>query len=130
MRLNEIKTVHQGEYDLSEGVIPFHITMTLEQVITNGGVNNSVQHFIMAGLINMFKNGGPSRWPRDLNSYEMATDANLIEAVKTLTPLEAVEMATWLLNELQRPAAFEANPCCAPQMDVVGWMKFVLKKQD
>jgi len=132
MKLNEIKTVNQGEYDLSEGVIPVHITMTLEQVISAGKVTNSVQHFIMAGLVSMFKNGGPSRWPRDLNSYAMATGSDLIEAVKSLSDADAVEMATWMINELQNPVNFETQPCpCSnPQMHVVDWMRWVLKKQD
>lgn len=132
MKLNEIKTVNKGEFDLSEGVIPVHITMTLEQVISAGKVTNSVQHFIMAGLVSMFKNGGPSRWPRDLNSYAMATSSDLIEAVKSLSDTEAVGMATWMINELQNPATFESNPyaCSNPHMQTVEWIKWVLKRQD
>ena len=131
MKLNEIKTVAEGEYDLCEGVIPVHLTMTLEQVINAGKVTNSVQHFIMAGLISMFKEGGPYRWPRDLNSYAMATGSEIIEAVKTLNDGEAVEMAHWLLGALQTPASFESNPWVCPHpVDTVGWMRWVLKKQD
>lgn len=131
MKLNEIKTVAQGEYDLTEGVIPVHITMTLEQVISSGKVTNNVQHFIMAGLVSMFKNGGPFRWPRDLNDYSMTTSSEMIEAVKQLTPDESVEMASWLLTELCKPATFEANPypCCNPLMGTAEWMRWVLKKQ-
>jgi hypothetical protein len=130
MKLNEIKTVNQGHYDLSEGVIPVHLTMTLEQVISSGKVTNNVQHFIMAGLVGLFKDGGPSRWPRDLNAYPMGTGSDVLEAVKSLTPQESVEMAQWLLSSLQNPVAFETNPHCSPQMDTVGWMRWVLKKQD
>lgn len=131
MKLNEIKTVADGDYNLLEGVIPVHLTMTLEQVITAGRVTNNVQHFIMAGLINMFKEGGPYRWPRDLMTYSMATGSEIIEAVKTLSDSEAVEMAKWLLNELQTPASFESNPwVCPSPTDAVGWMRWVLKKQD
>lgn len=131
MKLNEIKTVAEGDHILSEGVIPVHLTMTLEQVISAGRVTNNVQHFIMAGLINMFKEGGPYRWPRDLMTYSMATGSEIIEAVKTLSDSEAVEMAQWLLNELQTPASFESNPwVCPSPTDTVGWMKWVLKKQD
>lgn len=130
MRLNEIKPVISGEYDLTEGVIPVHVTMTLEQVISAGKVTNSVQHFIMAGLVGLFKDGGPARWPRDLNAYPMATGTEVLEAIKSLTPAESVEMAQWLLESLQNPASFEAMPFAAPQMDVVGWMRHVLRKQD
>jgi hypothetical protein len=132
MKLNEIKQVNQGYYILSEGVIPAHLTMTLEQVITAGKVTNNVQTFIMAGLISLFKDGGPARWPRDLNAYPMATGSDMIEAVKSIFDSEAVELATWLLEKLHTPATFESNPyaCSNPQMNVVEWIRYVLKKQD
>lgn len=132
MKLNEIKTVLKGEVDLKEGVIPVHITMTLEQVVRDGGITNNVQYFIMAGLIEMFKNGGPTKWPRELRPYEMTTSAALIESVKNLAPEQAAGMAVWLLNALQVPANFEANPfaCSNPQMDTVEWVKWVLSRQD
>ena len=129
MKLNEIKTVAQGEYDLSEGVIPVHLTMTLEQVITAGKVTNNVQHFIMAGLIGMFKDGAPARWPRDLNTYPMDTSSEVIEAVKAMTPAESVEMAKWLLTSLQGPACFESNPY-AQSGGTLGWIRNVLQRQD
>jgi hypothetical protein len=131
MKLNEIKQVNAGEYDLKEGVIPVHITMALEHVIRDGKVTNPVQHFIMAGLAAMFKNGGPSRWPRDLNEYGMTTNAELIESVKKLSDTESVNLASWLYNELQAPATFESNPYtyANPQMHMLDWVRWVLKKQ-
>jgi hypothetical protein len=129
MKLNEIKSVMLGDYNLNEGVIPVAITMTLEQVISAGKVTNSVQTFIMAGLVSMFKDGGPTRWPRDINSYSMATGADLIEAVKGLNDGEAVEMAKWLLSELVKPATFESNPCTNPTMGTQEWVRWVLQKQ-
>lgn len=130
MKLNEIKTVVTGEYDLKEGVIPVHLSMTLEQVVEAGKVTNNVQHFVMAGLVSMFKDGGPTRWPRDLNSYPMATGSDVLEAVKSLTPDETVEMAKWLLDSLQKPASFESSYTCPHPVDTVGWMRWVLKRQD
>lgn len=131
MKLNEVKPVVAGEIDLSEGVIPVHITMTLEQVIRDGGITNNVQYFIMASLIEMFKNGGPYRWPRELNSYEMTTSSEIIEQVKSFTPELAVQTANWLCNVLRVPASFEAKPfACNPAMSVVDWMNLVLKHQD
>lgn len=131
MKLNEIKTVASGEYNLTEGVIPVHLTMTLEQVVSSGKVTNNVQHFIMAGLVSLFKDGGPARWPRDLNSYPMATGSDILEAVRSLTPEESVEMAKWLLESLKNPASFESTPYVCPHpVDTVGWMRWVLKRQD
>lgn len=130
MKLNEIKVVNTGEYDLSEGVIPTHLSMTLDQIIANGKITNSVQVFTLGGLISMFKDGGPLRWPRDLNAYSMTTSSDIIDAVKGLSDNEAVELATWLCSELIKPVEFETNPACSPQVDVCQWIKYVLKKQD
>lgn len=133
MKLNEIKTVASGEYDLNEGVVPVHLTMTLEQIVRDGKVSNPVQTYIMAAMIEMFKNGGPTRWPRDLNGYEMATSADLIEEVRTFSDAESTKMASWLLTALCAPANFESNPYavyCNPHCSVADWMRAVLKKQD
>lgn len=134
MKLNEIKQTFSGEVDLMEGVIPPQISMTLEQVIRDGKVTNNVQYFIIAGLVEMFKNGGPSRWPRDINSYPMSTSAAIIEEVKELQEEDAVNISIWLLNELQGLATFESNPHAAvdyfhPQMGITQWMELVTKKQ-
>lgn len=130
MKLNEIKTVTQGEYDLSEGVIPVHLTMTLEQVIRDKAVTNSVQVFVMAGLVGMFKDGGPSRWPRDLNSYPMATTSESIDEIKALNPADQTGLAIWLCNALNSPASFESNQYTRPQMTGNDWVRYVLQKQD
>lgn len=129
MKLNEIKRVYEGEVNLAEGVIPVHISMTLDQIINAGKVTNSVQYFILAGLISMLKDGSPTRWPRDLNSYGMSTSSEQIDAIKTISDSEAVELATWLGNELQNSVNFETNPYASPQMDIVGWIRWVLKRQ-
>jgi hypothetical protein len=130
MRLNEIKQVNAGEYNLAEGVIPVHVLMTLEQVISAGQITNSVQNFIMAGLISMFKDGGPTRWPRDLNAYAMATSSDLVEAVRGMSATETVDMAKWLLEKLAIPATFESNPFCNNAMQTNEWVKWVLSKQE
>lgn len=129
MKLNEIKTVNVGEYNLSEGVIPVHLTMTLEQVVSAGKVTNNVQHFVIAGLLGMFKDGDPLKWPRDLNSYPMCTGSETLEAVKSLSPEESVELASWLLEALKNPASYESSSChdCKSMTE---WIKWVKKKQD
>lgn len=131
MKLNEIKQELTGEYNLSEGVIPVHLTMMLDQVIADGQISNRVQHFIIAGLVGMFKDGGPYRWPRDLNAYPMSTSSDMVEAIEHLTPAEAVELTQWLIDSLKNPAGFESNPRCVNSpLDPVEWMRWVLKKQD
>lgn len=130
MKLNEIKTTASSTIDLREGVIPVHLTMTLDQVVSSGKITNNVQTFTMANLASMFKDGGPTRWPRDINSYGSNAGSDMIEAIRNLSNEDAVNMASWLLTELERPAAFESNPACAPQIDIVKWMMHILKHQD
>lgn len=131
MRLNEIKTVAEGYYDLTEGVIPVHVSMTLAQVVKDGKVTNPVQHFVLAGLVEMFKSGGPYRWPRDINPYEISTSAEVIESIKSLSDQEATSIAAWLLDSLQFPAGFETNPYgCHPHNTVAEWVRWVTRKQD
>src|SRR5271167_1452884 len=132
MKLTEIKQVVDQDYNLAEGVIPVHLTMTLEQVIRDGKVTNNVAYFVIGALVEMFKNGGMNtRWPRDLNAYNMTTNSEIIDSIRSLTPMEHVGMATWLLSELQRPVNFETNPYCvrtSPQ-DPTAWMRWVLQRQ-
>jgi hypothetical protein len=131
MKLNEIKNVTKGGHYLGEGVIPIHITMTLEQIIDAGKVTNNVQYFVMASLISHFKNGSSLRWPRDLNSYSMNANAAMIDAVKNLTPEESVEMANWLLDSLNQSAKAEAQKQYVNQdLDTIDWVKWVLRRQD
>lgn len=130
MKLNEIKTVYSGTVNLSEGVIPVHISMTLDQIINDGKITNSVQYFIVAGLISMFKDGGPTQWPRDLNSYSMSINSNQIDAIKLISDNEAVEMAEWLKSELATPEKFESNPYLCNTRSTQDWVKWVLRKQD
>ncbi len=130
MKLNEIKQVNEGFYNLNEGVIPVHLTMTLEQVIKSGRITNPVQTFTIAELTSMFRDGGPYRWSRDLNPYGSESSSEVIEAVKGLSDSDVVELATWLLEQLHTPATFESNPHCSTSMDTVSWVKWVLKRQD
>jgi hypothetical protein len=133
MRLNEINNKIEGEVDLLEGVIPVHLTMTLEQVVRAGKITNNVQTFIMADLMSLFREGTSYRWSRDINSYPMNASADMINLVRDLPNEEVTALASWLLEALQVPASYESNPfaqMCNPQLSPVEWMKWVLKRQD
>lgn len=137
MNLNLLRELVAKEYadstvDLKEGVIPWHITMTLEQIVNSGKITNSVQTFVVAGLIEMFKNGGPHRWPREANLYEyptMSTNSDMISTVRGLTAEEQKDIAQWLILELKNPAAFENNPCQNTNMGVSEWIQRVCIKR-
>ena len=133
MRLNEINQQFDGEVNLLEGVIPVHLTMTLEQVVRAGKITNNVQTFIIADLLSLFREGTTYRWPREINSWPMNAPADMINMVRGMTNEESVELATWLLEALKQPANYESNPfaqMCNPQLSPAEWMKWVLRKQD
>lgn len=130
MKLNEIKQVAPNTVNLNEGVIPVHLTMTLSQVIEAGKITNSVQKFTIAELASMFRNGGPYRWSRDLNPYGSESSSDTIKAVESLSDADAVELSSWLLEQLHAPEVFESNPYCNAALSTVEWVKWVLKRQD
>lgn len=132
MKLNDIKPVITDLIDLAEGVIPPHISMTLGQIVDDGKITNPVQIYILGAMLEMFKNGQNTQWPRQLNSYSMATSADLIEAVESLDSESAAKFAQWVLNELQVMGNYESQSisCCKPHMNPVEWVAHVLKAQD
>jgi hypothetical protein len=118
-----------GEMEmLMEGVIPPHVTMTLEQVVNAGKITNPVQTFLLANLITMFKNGGLDRWPRTLNSNTPAGE-DVIEAVRSLSDHESVDLAKWMIAALQVPATFEARPSpfFSPDAKPADWVRWVTR---
>jgi hypothetical protein len=130
MNLNEIKKIGTAGSLINEGVIPWHISLTLDQVIRDGKVTNPVQFFVMGALVEMFQHGDVTRWPRDLNAYSMSTNAFLIDSLKQLSEVEQASLALWLAEKLQAPAHFESNPyACNPNMDTLEWVRWVIKRQ-
>lgn len=130
MKLNEIKQLTSVMMDLKEGVIPVHITMTLDDVVKAGQITNAVQTFVMAGLMDMFKDGGPYRWPREINYYNASTvgaNSDMVEAVKGLQPSEQVEVAEWLQQRLTSIADYESQPDCETPARL--WLMTLVKKK-
>ena len=130
MKLNEIKQVTPKSYNLAEGVIPAHISMTLQQIVDAGKVTNSVQTFILADLSSMYKDGGPYRWSRDLNSYGSESSSAIIDALRQLPDEESVELARWFLEKLEDTSNFESNAFAKPEMCTTDWVRYVLSRQD
>ena len=104
--------------------------MTLERVISAGKLTNNVQTYVIAGLVDMYKFGGPSIWPRDLTS--MSTDSTKIDLVRSLSDGEVAKLAASLLGLLQSPASHTStiSMCTNPQMALNDWVSWVLKRQD
>jgi hypothetical protein len=129
MKLHELRDIG-GMVELKEGIIPPHISMTLDQVVTAGKITNPVQKFMMANLVNMFKNGGPNRWPRELNGSQAGTE--VIDAIGTLSDTEQIDLAKWLLQALQEVADYDNTAQCpyhSPEAKTADWAKWVSRKK-
>lgn len=126
MRLNELKP-QVGT--LNEGVIPPHIYMPLQQIISDGKVTDNVQYFTLAGSLAMFKDGGPMRWPREVMPSGMYTSADAIEAVKSLGDEEHVKLAQMVLNKMFDLEDVENQPQSQP-VSTIEWIRKVLARQN
>ena len=124
MRLSELKPIGKT---LTEGVIPPHIYMPLQNIIKDGKVTDNVQYFTLAGALSMFKDGGPVRWPREVIPSGMYTSAEAIEAVKSLDDEEHVKLAQMVLNKMFDLGDYENQP---QSISTIEWIRNVLSRQN
>lgn len=125
--MSSFKTIYTQK-KLTEGIVPPHILMPLEQIVSDGQVTNNIQIFLLADLTQMFRTYDVTIWPRELNSYQSHAGAEEIEGIKTLSPHEHVQLAKWILDRLQQSTEYWDKPeCCS---NIVDWIHFVLKKND
>lgn len=133
MKLNEINgAVHRQQ--LTEGVIPIHITMLLQSVVDAGASTNPVEIFVMSNLVQLFQNGETYRWPRDLNAIE--SNSEQIAKVESLSDKDKVKLAEALLILLDRIAHYESDPLsyiarlANPKLDTNEWVAWVKKRDE
>lgn len=120
------------ENEFTPGV-PGHTTMcmdlTLKEVIAAGKVTNPYQLFVLGYLAEFFKKGfksvdlqleGPTMYGVD------ATTTAVKEAVSSLSDTDHVVLAQYLLDCIEVGESLLHDE----KMNVVEWMKFVLRKQD
>lgn len=119
MKLSEVKTI------LTEGQVPIHYFMILNDVVNNGGISNTVQTVLMASLIQFFKYETVSNI-RYLNEHPPMAD--LISYVKQLPKEDQARLAEWLLSNLKGPDL----PTCfqRPSLPLDQWMGWVLNAND
>lgn len=123
MKLSEIKPL------LTEGIIPSHITMILQEVLRCGKITNTVQAMIMAQLIDFFQFGNAM----SIRNFDEArpTNKDLLDSVKAMEAAQQVELASWLLSQLS--LAYAGRDCltwCDPQKSLNDWVSWVLRRQD
>jgi len=129
MKLFEFKKI-EGEYNLLEGVIPFHVSMPLAWILRDGGITNNVQYFILGAMVEFLKNKGSHRWPREMMAYEMCTNDELLTTLKTTAPEQIVTLTQFVLDRLNTIGEYEAHPlCCMPRATTQEWINLVHQHQ-
>lgn len=126
-----LKNIKPLQDTLEEGVIPPHITMTLQQIIDAGKFTNSVQIYILGSMLELFKSGEVNRWPREMNNYSMTVSSDFIDEIKALPDADVVLFTEWVLIQLAQAANYEAyKQCPQPEMTTAEYITHVTKKQN
>lgn len=107
------------------GPIPYELT--LGEIISRGDTDNHYQVYVLALLSEFFKNGyrtisGVLDGLPPLSSN--ATSVAVIETIKSLTPSEKVNLATYLLDCVN----VGTSALHSTQMSSADWIRFVLQK--
>lgn len=117
------------EIAMFEGHAPQLVDLTLREVVASGGATNPYQIFVLGLLSSFFKDGLKSAKFELETPIPFNNDATTVARraqIEALGGPSQAQLAQYLLDCL---AAGE-SAVCAPDMDVVDWMKFVLRRQD
>jgi hypothetical protein len=108
------------------GPIPFELT--LGEVIRDGDTTNHYQIYVLALISRMFKDGYSSNGgPMDLPPVGSdATSTKVIDSIKSLTPAEKVNLATYLLGCITAGS----SALHSTEMSSEDWVKYVLQRQN
>ena len=117
-----------------EGQGPVPVGLTLDEIIKAGKVTNPYQSFVLGQLSEFFKNRSSNgdiksanyqlETPLDFESQ--ATSTVLVNAIRALEPEKAVALAQYLKDCIAVGESMLHNK----DMDVLDWIRFVLRKQD
>lgn len=109
------------------GPVPFELT--LDEIIRDGDATNHYQIYVLALLSRFFKDGYTTIDVDQLNALPPlsndATSVGVIESIKSLSPSEKVNLATYLRS------CFSAGRSAlhSTQMSSADWIRFVLRLQ-
>lgn len=120
------------ENEFTPGV-PGHSTqlvdLTLKEIVDAGKVTNPYQLFILGRVSNFFKMGHKSvdlQLENPVNYGDESTTSAVKEAIASMSDTEHVALAQYLLDCIQVGESMLHDH----SMNIVQWMKFVLRKQD
>lgn len=118
--------LHREIVQENQGPIPH--TLILQAIIKDGDVTDNYQVYVLALVSEFFKNGVKNL--RDLEApipySNNATHTDVIEAIKSLSPSDKVNLAQYLLDCIAAGESLFHNP----QQSSADWIRFVLRKQD
>ena len=120
--------LHQ-EIAFFEGQGPVPVKLTLAEIVRDGKVTNPYQIFVLGWLSEFFKNGLKSaalQLENPIDFESRATHTEVVAGLKALTPENQVQLAQYLSDCIDAGESVLHNQT----MNVVDWMKFVLRKQD
>lgn len=114
---------------INEMTGPIPHELILQKIIADGDTTDHYQIFVLALLSGFFKNG-PRPAAGELNGIlplsSDATQSVVIETIKSLSPSEKVNLASYLLSCL----TVGYSALHSTQMSSSDWVRFVLQKNN
>lgn len=124
------QVVFENEY--TPGV-PGHSTqlvdLTLKEIVDAGKITNPYQRFVLGRIAEFFKNGYKSvdlQLENPVTYNATGTSSALKAELEAMSDADHVKLAQYLLDCIQVGESMLHDK----GMNVVDWMKFVLRKQD
>jgi len=108
------------------GPVPYELT--LGEIIQAGDVTNHYQIYVLSLLSQFFQEGrrATAGWIDELNLSNGATSVSAIESIKSLSPSEKVNLASYLLSCVE----VGESALHSTQMSSADWIRFVLQRQN
>lgn len=107
------------------GPVPYELS--LREIIQAGDITNHYHIYVLALLSQFFQEGqrATAGWMDELTLSNGATSVGVIESIKSLSPSEKVNLASYLLS------CVEAGESAlhSTQMRSADWIKYVLQRQ-
>lgn len=119
--------VMHKEKSIIEGQVDINILMSVDNIIRDGKVTNSLQNVQLARMIEMLKYGN---FQKLQDWYEVETPAKIMEYVKNLPAHDAVCLAKKFKELLYVKDRDLLNKFYDPQLELAMWQKFILSHQE
>lgn len=112
---------------ITEGHVDINVLMSIDNIIKNGKVTDTMQRVYMARIIEMLKYHD---FQKINNWNEVETPASIMEYVKALPDDEAVQLAEKFKEILYVKDLDTLNKFYDPKLELAMWQKFILAAQE